>query len=604
MPHRVTVELEADHFVIHAGHPRGGDDVHRAITAWPGWRRSPLPGGDVSRFTAPCYASVVLGMQNGVCEVVWSPEARARREALLERLRSAQDTLSHRAGLQAKRKQATARTPMPHQLQALRAVEAMDYCALLADDMGLGKSATAAWAADDSGANSVLVVCPVSVKRNWIRELELALGDGWRTLLIDGTRPKRASQFADLRSALQSSEGSIAAVINHDLLIHLTDDQFQQLVELVSDGFLIVDEAHAFKNRRAERTKAISKLAQAAPRRLLLTGTPVLNTVEDLYSLVQLIRPGTWTSYQDFANRHLVIRPVDFGKKTVQKVVGSKNKEALNQVVNTLQIRRKKEDVLDLPPKTYTMPELELDGSTRAIYKAMKEFAVIKLGELSAKTSVFDPRAKSAVEAAMRCEQIASGFIGGIPEPVMDRISDKVLRGAEKIKGRPNELMFPRAPKVMWLLETIEALWTQGNAPVVFSRFNAPMQWLRDHYVAEGFHVSWLHGGLTPREKTAQIDDFQENRTDLFLCQVTMAEGFNLVRSQDVIFYTRDWSPARNRQAEDRCHRIGQKGTVNVQIPLVRKTIETAIERKLQAKANDAEDALRRLTVADLEEAL
>jgi SNF2 family DNA or RNA helicase len=77
-----------------------------------------------------------------------------------------------------------------------------------------------------------------------------------------------------------------------------------------------------------------------------------------------------------------------------------------------------------------------------------------------------------------------------------------------------------------------------------------------------------------------------------------------LTASQDVIFYGRDWSPAVNSQAADRCHRIGQTGTVNVQIPIVAGTFETYLHKKLAAKETDAEQALRSVTVGELRQAL
>jgi SNF2 family DNA or RNA helicase len=83
-----------------------------------------------------------------------------------------------------------------------------------------------------------------------------------------------------------------------------------------------------------------------------------------------------------------------------------------------------------------------------------------------------------------------------------------------------------------------------------------------------------------------------------------MATGFNLTRSHDVVFWGRDWSPAVNVQAEDRCHRIGQKGTVNVQIPLVRGTVEEYVDKKLEAKAGAADSALAASTLGELLEHL
>jgi SNF2 family DNA or RNA helicase len=130
------------------------------------------------------------------------------------------------------------------------------------------------------------------------------------------------------------------------------------------------------------------------------------------------------------------------------------------------------------------------------------------------------------------------------------------------------------------------------------------MFWLQRHYVDEGRKVGFLHGAMSPKNKHQVVVDFQDSKFDLFLCQVKMAEGFNLHNSQDCIFLGRDWSPAVNHQAEDRLHRIGQKGTVNIQIPYVRGTIETLIHRKLMAKDADANQALVVVTVKELREAL
>lgn len=204
----------------------------------------------------------------------------------------------------------------------------------------------------------------------------------------------------------------------------------------------------------------------------------------------------------------------------------------------------------------------------------------------------------------MRCEQIAQGFIGGIPDPVMVKLDAKVLRDAEKIPGRPNELIFPKAPKLIWLMEAIESVLKQGGAPLVFTRFNAPMAWLQGTLQVQGVNVACMHGGLSASEKHECVQGFRERRFDVLISQVKIAEGWNATRSRDVLFLGRDWSHAINFQAMDRAHRDGQMGTVNVQIPVVRDTIEVLHHRRLQAKAEDADQALRELTVQQLLEAL
>jgi SNF2 family DNA or RNA helicase len=268
-----------------------------------------------------------------------------------------------------------------------------------------------------------------------------------------------------------------------------------------------------------------------------------------------------------------------------------------------LMIARKKEQVLSLPPKVYTYPELELEDDSLAIYKAMKDLAKLELSLLVKEgvKSIWDPRARSSIEATMRCEQIAQGFVGGIPEVLLSKVS---LKHAEKIEGRPNELIFPNSAKLVWIRETIDSILCQFGAPIVYSRFNAPMFWLARKLMSEGRRAGVLHGGLSATDKDDLIQGFQEKRIEVLIAQGTMAEGWNATRCQDVIFLGRSWSPAINSQGEDRAHRMGQKGTVNVQIPIVVNTIERMIDRKLTAKGVDAEQALRDTTLEELLEAL
>jgi len=530
----------------------------------------------------------------------WSQLAAAHRDALLERLNVARGMLSN-PGPTPPNHPPTDRRPLPHQSAAVRAMRALQWRVMLTDDMGLGKTSEALWAAHDAEVLGMVILCPASVKHNWKREIAVTLGAAWTTFVIDGTPKHRASLFSEVEFERKKGGTPLAVICNYDLLPVLSEAQLDVLKKVCEGDLLICDESHYLKNRNAKRTKATVYIAEAAQFRLLLTGTPVRNLVDDLYQQVEIVHPGTWTSYHDFANRHLVIQPIDYGSgRPVNKVVAGKNIPALNAVMNTLQIRRKKEDVLDLPPKIHTFPALELDDTTKKVYRAMKEYARIVISELDPSVSVFDPQAKSAVEAVMRCEQIAQGFVGGIPEPLMQKLSDAVLKGAEKIPGRPNELIFPKSAKLAWLLETIEDLLTQENNVLVFTRFNAPMFWLQKQINAK---VLLLHGGLDNVEKDDVIQEFQREARVL-IAQVKMAEGWNATRAQDVLFLGRDWSPAINSQAEDRTHRIGQKGTVNVQIPVMLDTIEVPIHKRLQAKANAAESALKNVTLADLAEML
>lgn len=616
----LTVEYEQETRQFKIAVP-GAQQLH-AINDWPGWRRHPK-----GSYYAPAWPSSVIGIGKAVAfQLTWTDHASHVRDSLLHDLGVARGYLS--GGELPPISCPTERKPLTHQHQAVAAMRRMDWRVLLGDDMGLGKTSTALWAAYDARTVRLLVVCPVSVKFNWQNEIITTLGD-WNTFVIDGTSKQRSGQLVDADQPYPQR----AIIINYDLLRHLSDHQVAMLQRYVtSDGAMVLfDEIHYLKNRDSERTKLCAKIAAPCKRVVGMSGTSIRNLADDLYSQVEIVRPGTWTSYRDFAKRHLVIQSVKFGKRDVQKVVGVRNLDALNAVMNTLQIKRRKDEVLGLPPKTYSFPELSLEGDLLKVYKAMKDFAKIELkqlvrdfkcpdckgagcsecggsGELRTKPAnqftIFDPRARSAVEQAMRCEQIAQGFIGGIPQPIMDSLGPDILKLAEKIPGRPNELMFPTAPKVVWMLETIETVLKQGGAPIVGCRFNAPLLWMANYLGKQGVKAWVLHGGLSAAEKHDVVDAFQKGQIDAMLVQVKIAEGWNATRCQDVIHWTRDWSPAINSQFEDRAHRMGQKGTVNVQVPIVRNSIEMMIHRRLTVKGADAEQALRTVTIEELMEAL
>lgn len=592
-----------DHFFINAG-----KSINRTISGWVGWQRQ-LTG----IYTAPAWPSSLIDIDVNVpgLPLQWSAEAARVRDMLTKELAAAKAALAsenppHPTAI------TTKRVPRGYQTQAVHAMRHMRWRCLLADDMGLGKTSTVLWGVEDCEQDRLLVVCPVSVKFNWAFEIEETLGEEWHTRVIDGTAKQRANIIAQVEHLTKAEDKpKTAAIINYDLLLRLTDQQFMALSEFAAGAFMICDEGHYLKSKGAQRSVHARALSNAAAQVVLVGGTPVRDTNLDLYNQIEMVRPGTFRGFSDFEKRHIVYRTIEVpgrhGKMRSQLIVaGTKNAEKLNAVMNTLQIRRLKIEVGDIPPKVHTYPSLELDAVTNRVYKAMKDYArvaMLDLVEEHGDMNVFDPRAQTAVEASLRCEQIAQGFIGGLPEPLIEKIGPS-LKHAQKIEGRPRELIFPSAPKIKWLLESIETIMKQGGAPLVFSRFNAPMFWLEKHLNEKKVKTRFMHGGLTAGEKDDAVVDFREKRIDVLLCQVKIAEGWNAQRSQDVLFLGRDWSPAINFQAEDRAHRLGQKGTVNVQVPIVRGTVEVMHHRKLTSKDADAQQALRNTSIQELLEAL
>lgn len=611
---------------LHGGDPKGNDALHRTVSEWAGWRRCQLIGEHMgmvaSRYQARAWLAALEPILASKLTVAWTPAGRAwadrqvelrrRRDLALARPATAADVVRWRAV-------AGGRDAMPHQAQLLEALTETGGQAGIRDDMGLGKTTTALLHWADSQKRRALIICPKSVKLNWLEEVQavFAMRGSERELgkplvyLIDGTPAQRANVIGYMRAAIAENAHAIA-IVNYDLLRSMNELAWTTLEQWCGNQLVACDEFHYCKDLDSKRAKSVQALMSRAAIRLGLTGTPVRNTVEDLFALCELLRPGTWVSYHKFAERHLVTSkvPVTPGSKRTREIVrGGKNLEELNRIVNSMWIGRKKEEVLTLPPMIRTKPKLELDGLHLDVYQSMKNFARVELEKLmaiegtsehtNAEVSMFHPLARSGVEAAMRCEMIAQGFISGLPELYAEQIAPMIAGKAERIEGYPNAFVFPDSVKMAWLLDTVESALAERPV-VVFSRFNAPLLWLSKRF--EG--TTMLVGSMDAVSRHESITLFREGKRRIMLCQVKLAEGFNLTNASDVVFLGRDWAPAINAQAEARCHRIGTVGTVNVQIPIVHNSVERFIEKKLAAKDADAQQALKTVTIRELLEAL
>lgn len=590
------VRVLQDWIEIRGGDPRGGCTLHKSLSKLAGWRRErPTKGDTCSVFRAPLYPHTAYPIVKRLADLSIDARASDRLTTVAGSIELAKEVLENDLP-ESLLVSIPERTLFKHQLQALSAARLMGYKVLIADDMGLGKSTLALACFHQSRAARLLVVCPASVKHNWVREIRSTLGEDPMVHLIDGTKKKRAKILYDM---VDLTDGGVA-IINYDLLQHLDEESTVLLRNWAAGAMVILDESHYIKSTKSKRTQWVREHLALAQFRICLSGTPVRNMIDDLYAQVDFLRPGMWTSYSDFCRRYLVQVRITVGGRSFFQPKGTKNHAELNKLVNTVQIRRLKKDVLDLPPKIRTTPILELDDPSRRIYKAMREMALLDLAQFDQNAPVFQPKAGSAVDAALRCEQIAQGFVGGIPDNYLQRILPLLTGHAERIPGRDQELIFPKSTKIKWVVETIDSLLLQGSPPAVVSKYNAPLYWLAEQYQDFGL----LTGDISSKKRDDIIQAFQAGELAGILLQVKISEGFNLTRGQDVIFLGRDWSPAVNAQAEERFYRIGTTGTVNILVPVVKGTIEEHINTRLGLKADEAEQALKNMTVGQLRDIL
>lgn len=414
---------------------------------------------------------------------------------------------------------------------------------LIADEMGLGKTVEAIAVINaDATVESVLVVCPASLKLNWQRECE-------RWLVRDMAVGVAGKTFPD---------DADVVVINYDLL-----GKWEK--ELRRDwDVLIVDECHYVKNKEAQRSKRLYAL-QAA-RKLFLTGTPILNRPVELFPIVSHLAPDVFPKFWDFAQRYCAPIQTNFG----WDVTGASNLVELHEVLRgTIMVRRTKADVLkDLPPKRRQVIELASEAVSKLI-AAEREAWERHRTQLG------------ALRSSARRVDDESGPGGGDSDP---EARAALRREVAEAFGELSKLRHATAlAKVPLVLEHLEAALQESPKIVVFAHHRDVVERLAEAF---GDRAVTLTGGDSVERRQAAVDRFQTDpECALFIGSITAAGfGLTLTAASHVVFAELDWVPANMTQAEDRTHRIGQKDSVLVQHLVLEDSLDASMVRTLLKK--------------------
>lgn len=436
--------------------------------------------------------------------------------------------------------------PYQHQRAGLAFLATTTHGGLLWE-MGLGKTKTAIDYAEWSGAHPVLVITPNSVVDNWGAEIEKHAGHSDYILLrAPMTLLQRARKLATKRYSVVNTEvmqsGPLAKAI---LDVHW--------------GMVILDESQRFKNPRAQRTKRLLKLQ--ADRRVILTGTPLTNSPEDLWSQLTFLRPGVLGSWWSFQQEYL-LRDI-FGN-TVGMRHGAEAK--LADKMATLGYRRLKSEVLDLPEKVYEDRHVEMTPEQARHYRSMRD--ELRMQVDTSETVI----AHNILSQLLRLTQITAGLYGQGDTYEWDPKSAK-LRELDDI-----------------LLDDL-----RDKQVVIFGLYRRELEELADRY-GQGTSTGErpiIYGGVKPERRQELIDQFQAGQRRLLFAQAHSGGiGINLTAAQTAVYYTRGWSLEDYLQSQDRLHRIGQTGTVNIIHLVAKTTVDEQIAKALSAKS----DLSRRLT--------
>lgn len=410
----------------------------------------------------------------------------------------------------------------PHQVEGLAFLLGRSG-AILADDMGLGKTRQAILALKEAApAGPWLVVCPASVKLNWAREIAIALPES-RTQIIGDPPAAGYSGWV---------------IVNYDIL----DKHIHALIKCRFQG-VIFDEAHYLKNHTSRRSKLGRQLLdQTSPRPVtyLLTGTPLTNRPRDLFVLLQLIQHPLGRSFLSFAKRYCSAQHNGYGWVTN----GASNIPELTVQLHGVMIRRKKEDVLCLPPKVRTFFDVEVpEGTAAAETRQVLEI-------------LLDPKTRTRSPRNSRANLIAT----------LTKLRHSLAKA-----------------KVKATIDFVEGTIAQGEKVIVFSSFDEPIRRIAEKF---GDKAVLLTGKIPSRKRQELVDRFQnDDSIRLFAANlVAGGVGLNLTAARLVVFNDLDWVPANHWHAEDRAYRIGQTGSVHVAYIVAAETVDRFVQTVIETK--------------------
>lgn len=434
------------------------------------------------------------------------------------------------------------KTLLPFQEEVVPLMATRNF--LLADDCGLGKTFCAIEAARRCSDGPNLVVCPRSVKAWWAQEI---VGQGAGT-------PHVCKQ-AGRDVAYQDLEKGDWAIV-HPEALRMAEDAIKEMPW----DWVIVDEAHRFKNRKAKQTIALQNIR--CNRKIAMTATPYGRNPADMWALLHWLYPKRFSSYWRFFKQHVDYYEVRTEKAKFKKVRGPKNLKWLSRKIAPFYVRRTKTQAgLQLPPLTYVDMPVMIGGRQEATYREIaKESYEIVAGK--------EVVVENALVMLMRLQQCALD-----PALMVD-----------------TEFVFPEGyvpAKVQWLIEWLD---DHPDEPVVIaSRYRRFVEdWLSG--LSED---AMIVGGMSEDEVDRALQTFKQTGRLVGSMQA-LAEGLNLQRAATIIVTDGTWSPVQEYQLSQRIHRIGQTQPCQV-IHLVgrleaaqRFTVDVLIRRTLERRVSEA----------------
>jgi len=430
----------------------------------------------------------------------------------------------------------------PYQCEGVR-FGLYKQAALIGDEMGLGKTlqaiALAILKKEVFGLRKVLVVTLASLKDQWKREIELFSNE--KALVIAGASRKRQAQY--LREEAFFKITNYEAVLRDNLVL----SRFKP-------DLVILDEAQRIKNFSTKTASAVKQIPRA--HALVLTGTPLENKLEDIYSIVQFLDPYMLSPLWRFAADHFML-----SREPKGRIIGYRNLESLHNRLKPLVIRRRKDDVLkDLPDQVVNNYYIDLHIKQQRLHGGYAQALIPILN----KKYLTPMDLRRIQELLLRMRQACNSTY------LIDRKTNI-------------------SPKLAELADIIDEMAVQNNRKmVIFSEWTTMTYLIARRLSDAGINFVELSGKIPVKKRQALIDEFTSNPDcKVFLSTDAGGTGLNLQAADCVVNFEMPWNPARVNQRIGRVNRIGQKSRcVNVINLIARDSIEEKILAGIQLKTD------------------
>lgn len=431
-------------------------------------------------------------------------------------------------------------------------------------EMGCGKTLTTiavAGALYNLGKiDRVLVVAPTSVCSVWPHDLNQFATFPWEARVLLGDKKKRLKALNELEN--WPFKALRIAVINYESTHR--EGIFEALAAYKPD-LIVCDESQRIKNPSAAQSKALHKLGDAAPFRMILSGTPVQNNAVDLYSQYRFLDPAVYgANFYAFKNRYCIM-----GGYGQHQIVGYRNMDELVEKEHSVAYRVTKEECLDLPQQTFINRYVQFTDAEQAIYEQLRKSSFLELetGENVTATTI--------LTMYLRLMQLTGGFL----------TADE--------STRPKQVNTAKLDALADIVD--DYVVDAGKKLVIFARFRAEIAAIENLLRLRKIQYGSIYGDVPMEERGKIVEDFQTNPdTKVFVAQIqTAGLGITLHAASTAVFYSYDYNYANYAQALARIHRIGQR----LPVTYIHLVVDGSIDEKILVALENKEDMAK--TVVD-----